>query len=231
MSNQVIQRYVPNVGKARALMFVLTGLYLALGLGMYFLLKDTLESGALVWLALPLLGLVMVVIFPNWLKNNSKKLELSADGVLIATKRESQTYKFSEISYFDLNGVGGNSLLVKFVNGRAVAFLYPTDPQKLVDTFNSLKNGTVAQSPEGGVSIQNPGTVSTSSTLSIVAFIFAFIFPIVGLVLGYVAQSEILKSNGRLGGLGLARAAIAISTIVIFIAAIAIFFWILILTR
>lgn len=231
MASQVIQRYVPNVEKARRVMFVLTGFYLILGVAMYFAQQQFLGIFALIWLVLPLLGLLMVFFFPNFLKNSPLKLELSADGVFIATKKESKTYSYAEVSHFNLNGVGGNRLEVKLVNGRTVAYMYPTDPAKLVETFNGLKTGTLSPNSGSGGAIQSPANAATSTPLSIVAFVFAFVFPIVGLVLGYVAQREILHSNGRLGGLGLARAAIAISSIVIFIAAMALFFWFLVLTR
>jgi hypothetical protein len=43
--------------------------------------------------------------------------------------------------------------------------------------------------------------------------IFAFLVPIIGLILGVVAKEQILRSNGRIGGMGLAQAAIAISMV------------------
>lgn len=47
-----------------------------------------------------------------------------------------------------------------------------------------------------------------TSNLSIVALIFAFVIPIVGMILGFSARKEIEQSNGQKSGSGLATASI-----------------------
>jgi len=49
-----------------------------------------------------------------------------------------------------------------------------------------------------------------TSNLAVVAFIATWIIPVVGIVLGFVARNEIDKSGGKLGGRGLATAAIVL---------------------
>lgn len=71
----------------------------------------------------------------------------------------------------------------------------------------------------GSLSVQQSS--SSYSTLAITAFVLSFLIPIVGLVLGIVAQREIDASGGRLGGRGLAVAAVVINVIWI----VAIFIW------
>ena len=50
----------------------------------------------------------------------------------------------------------------------------------------------------------------TQSGMATAAFVLAFVFPLLGLILGYVAKSEIRKSNGAKTGAGIATAAIVI---------------------
>ena len=57
------------------------------------------------------------------------------------------------------------------------------------------------------------GNGPTVAPISIVALVFSLIFPIVGIVLGLVAKSEIEKAQGAKGGQGLAVSAIIISSI------------------
>lgn len=53
----------------------------------------------------------------------------------------------------------------------------------------------------------------TSSGLAIGALIMSLVFPVVGLIMGYLAKKEIRNANGRLSGDGLATAAIVIGWI------------------
>jgi hypothetical protein len=57
----------------------------------------------------------------------------------------------------------------------------------------------------------------TTSTTAIVAFIFAFLFPVIGVVLGYVARKEIRNSGGWKTGSGLALAALWVGWILILV--------------
>jgi hypothetical protein len=70
---------------------------------------------------------------------------------------------------------------------------------------------------------QNPPPLyySQNSTLAIISLIagilgwvgFVGIGPIIAIITGYMAKSEILKSNGRLTGLGLAKAGLILGYI------------------
>lgn len=53
---------------------------------------------------------------------------------------------------------------------------------------------------------------ATSGT-AVAALVLAFFFPVVGLILGYVAKNEIRNSGGTRGGDGMATAAIALGWI------------------
>ena len=53
-------------------------------------------------------------------------------------------------------------------------------------------------------------TGPTQSGIATAAFVLAFVFPFLGLILGYVAKSEIRKSNGAKIGSGFATAAIVV---------------------
>lgn len=78
--------------------------------------------------------------------------------------------------------------------------------------------GTVYSSSNSGYSgpVETPG-------VAIAAIICAFIFPILGLILGYSARSDIRASRGKKAGEGLASAAIVIGWIEI----IALIFWLI----
>jgi hypothetical protein len=52
-----------------------------------------------------------------------------------------------------------------------------------------------------------------ASGMAVAALVLAFFFPVVGLILGYVAKSEIRNSGGTKGGDGMATAAIALGWI------------------
>ena len=59
-----------------------------------------------------------------------------------------------------------------------------------------------------------------TSGLAIAGFVLAFFCGLLGLILSIIAKSEIAKSNGRLGGEGLATAGIVISIISMVLGAI-----------
>lgn len=63
---------------------------------------------------------------------------------------------------------------------------------------------------------QQPTTAQNTSIWAILAIIFAFVFPILGIVFGIVALSEI-KKNPSLKGRGLAIAGIIIGSLYVFI--------------
>ena len=52
-----------------------------------------------------------------------------------------------------------------------------------------------------------------ASGTAVAALVLAFFFPVVGLILGYVAKNEIRNSGGTKGGDGMATAAIALGWI------------------
>jgi hypothetical protein len=53
----------------------------------------------------------------------------------------------------------------------------------------------------------------STSGLAIAGFVLAFFCGLLGLILSAIAKSDIAKSNGRLGGDGLATAGIVISIV------------------
>jgi uncharacterized membrane protein len=71
----------------------------------------------------------------------------------------------------------------------------------------------------------NPVTVmypTQTSTLAVIAFVLVWLVTPVGLILGYVAISEIRQSGGAKSGVGLARAAIILGWIFVALSALAI---------
>lgn len=68
--------------------------------------------------------------------------------------------------------------------------------------------------PLGAPGMQQPMMhPQATSGLAIAGFVCAFLCSILGLILSIMAKSEIAKSNGRLGGEGLATAGIVISIV------------------
>lgn len=65
-----------------------------------------------------------------------------------------------------------------------------------------------------------------ASGTAVAAIIMAFIFPLIGMILGGVAKKEIDNSNGTKGGRGMASAAIALGGIFTIIGTVVIVIWI-----
>jgi hypothetical protein len=74
------------------------------------------------------------------------------------------------------------------------------------------------------VAVTKPG--APNSGLAIAALICAFFVPLIGLILGLVARTDIRNSNGNKGGDGLANAAILLSSIFMFIFLLLAFAWV-----
>jgi len=64
-----------------------------------------------------------------------------------------------------------------------------------------------------------------NSNLSIVALVLAFVFPIAGLVVSFLAKKEIETSGGKKGGSQLVRLSFILSIVFIVIQVIAVVFW------
>lgn len=64
-----------------------------------------------------------------------------------------------------------------------------------------------------------------NSTLSIVALVLAFVFPIAGLVVSFLAKKEIEQSEGKKGGSQLVKLSFILSIVFIVLQVIAIVFW------
>ncbi len=92
-----------------------------------------------------------------------------------------------------------------------------TTPQ---DPFSSPPEGSTPAYGSSGPPA-HPGQQSGTSGLAIAALICAILVPIVGLILGFVAKSQINKTGQ--GGGGLATAAIVISGIFIALGVLAFF--------
>ncbi len=64
-----------------------------------------------------------------------------------------------------------------------------------------------------------------NSNLSIVALVLAFVFPIAGLVVSFLAKKEIEASEGKKGGSQLVRLSFILSIVFIVLQVLAIVFW------
>ena len=64
-----------------------------------------------------------------------------------------------------------------------------------------------------------------NSNLSIVALVLAFLFPIAGLVVSFLAKKEIEASEGQKGGSQLVRLSFILSIVFIVLQVIAVVFW------
>jgi hypothetical protein len=72
-----------------------------------------------------------------------------------------------------------------------------------------------------------PPTSATAQTsgLAIAALILSFIFPFIGIILGFVARSDISKSNGTKSGEQMANIAIVLGFVFMFLQFLVAFFW------
>jgi uncharacterized membrane protein YvbJ len=70
-------------------------------------------------------------------------------------------------------------------------------------------------------------TFATAQTsgLAIAALILSFIFPFIGIILGFVARSDISKSNGTKSGEQMANIAIVLGFVFMFLQFLVAFFW------
>lgn len=96
----------------------------------------------------------------------------------------------------------------------------PTEPTKVTETVKQTKTTPEATTTTTATTATTSGKPKTNG-LAIAALILAFLFPIVGLILGIVALTQIKKSNE--GGRGLAVASIVISIIMMVMAVLIVF--------
>jgi hypothetical protein len=80
------------------------------------------------------------------------------------------------------------------------------------------------------VFVQTRAATPTSATaqtsgLAIAAMILSFIFPFIGIILGFVARSDISKSNGTKSGEQMANIAIVLGFVFMFLQFLVAFFW------
>lgn len=88
---------------------------------------------------------------------------------------------------------------------------YPSmiQPQQTADLRNPTYSGY--QYPQGN--FDGFRQVPTTSGTAVAAIIIVFFFSLLGLILGYVAQNEIKKSNGMKTGAGMATTSIVLGWI------------------
>jgi uncharacterized membrane protein YvbJ len=70
-------------------------------------------------------------------------------------------------------------------------------------------------------------TAATAQTsgLAAAALVLSFFFPLIGVILGFVARNDISNSKGTKSGEGVANAAIILGFVIMFLQALALFFW------
>lgn len=233
--SKVLIAYEPDIQKAKltatiAMGFMLFCVGAILGLNA---LNPNLDSSAklmllAVFVALAIYCYVIYILIIKRLTDSNLKLEISSGGVFIANRRINGNFAFTEISHLNVSGPYGNRLEIVFQSGKKSIFEWAKNGHALIETFNRAKSGEITADPSESISTSQNSFIP-SSTMAILALVFAFIFPIVGLILGLVAQNEILKSSGKLGGLSLARGAIAISSICFVVLFFAVVAWFLLL--
>lgn len=101
---------------------------------------------------------------------------------------------------------------------------YSSEQEKILEKLKSESSGALYSTPSASHRSTQlySGPVETPG-VAIAAIICAFVFPILGLILGYSARSDIRASRGRKAGEGLASAAIVIGWIEI----IALLIWLI----
>jgi hypothetical protein len=225
--SRVLATYQPDVKKAKnnIILSFSFGVLSFLPLTFFVLLDDEWDFFDYFALLIPVTLILLVVNARTTLKRMTgplNQLEVREEGLYLASPARSGTFDFGQISYVK---VQGPNIFVVFADGKRAAFMFASNAAQIADVFNRAKNGDFS----GG---QHSASVSAgvqqfvpSSTMSVLALVFSFLVPIVGLILGFVAKREILMSNGKLGGLGLAQAAIVISLVFSFLVTLALIVW------
>lgn len=112
------------------------------------------------------------------------------------------------------------SFVVLTVAGFWALVAYQTGKSRSASSPGQVSATQVLYDADG-----NPVTVmypTQTSTLAVIAFVLVWLVTPVGLILGYVAISEIRQSGGAKSGVGLARAAIILGWIFVALSALAI---------
>jgi len=96
-------------------------------------------------------------------------------------------------------------------------------------TAASADNQTPAAS-EPLVFVQTRSTAPTSATaqtsgLAITALVLSFFFPLIGIILGFVARNDISNSKGAKSGESMANLAIVLGFVFMFLQALLVIFW------
>ncbi len=150
----------------------------------------------------------------------SNKFELHPNRIEIHHYKRSGTFSYPELS--SVNFIPkGKIVEVLFVDGKRLQFFYAENGEEVQKAFPQMAKGVSNYSdlPKSPPLIQSSPATSTTA---IVAIIFAFLFPLVGLILGIIARRDILRSNGKSGGIGVATAAIVISGVTLLLAILSI---------
>jgi uncharacterized membrane protein YvbJ len=106
--------------------------------------------------------------------------------------------------------------------GTAVTGQFCTSCGSIADSSVSQNVGLVFNETRA-VTATKPG--APTSGLAIAALVCALVFPLLGLILGFAAKSEIKNSQGHKAGDSLANAAIGLSGFFIFIGFVIFVFW------
>jgi len=75
------------------------------------------------------------------------------------------------------------------------------------------------------VYVQTRSATVETSGLAAAALVLSFFFPLIGVILGFVARNDISNSKGTKSGEGVANAAIILGFVIMFLQALALFFW------
>ena len=199
---------------------------LSLVAGWLTVIFDSPDSTTLmIWLGISVVFLVGWIFSAYWyiykrVLSPSNKFELHADRIEVQHFKRSGTFSYPEISAVNFRQKG-KVLEVLFVDSKKIQFFYPENGEEVQEAFSQLLKSQVkkldSSSPSAGLQ-----SIPPTSTTAIVAIIFAFLFPLVGLVVGIIARRDILRSNGKSGGIGVATAAIVISGVTLLLAILSI---------
>jgi hypothetical protein len=217
--SNVIASFEPNLKKVRTSALLFAGLQMLVQLALWssVVFDPSSHDNSIV---AAIVVLVLVAGFSIWLpffavkkaSGPKNRLDILEDGIILASPSRSGKFGFHEVTSVRASGPSGARLDVLFKDGKRAGFIAAKNGPVVAEAFQQAKESW-SRDTTGVVHTETRDEFVQSSTLSVVALIFAFLIPIVGFILGLVALNEINKSSGRLGGGGLARAAIAVSIV------------------
>lgn len=217
--SNVIASFEPNLKKVRTSALLFAGIQMLLQLVLWssVVFNSSSHDNSMIAASAVLvlfLGLSIWLYFFAVKRASGPKnrLDILEDGIILANPSRSGKFGFNEVSSVRASGPSGARLDVLFKDGKRAGFVAAKNGPVVAEAFQKAKESW-SRDATGVVQTETRDEFVQSSTLSVVALIFAFLIPIVGFILGLVALNEINNSSGRIGGGGLARAAIAVSIV------------------